>query len=319
MTILAKLKAPFPADAISWRVGSTTADKSKGMALAFIDARDVMQRLDDVMGVDWQCEYVPMPNGTCCCRIGLLIDGHWRWRSNGAINLSDSDKSDAKEMAEKGSYSDAFKRAAVLWGVGQYLYNLASPWVALEPRGRSYTIAPGEMAKLETLLRRGGAPSTAPKAVDIYVGSSTASFTPPPAAPSPAALASSQAPLARDPKAEALDRRNAHAKRAEEVKASEKEEAAGIFAQMLDEATKRFSALKALKPADVVTFAGHERDHAVWVQTFKACKGRLSISDKLRLDKGQRIIDDLLKARHAALKAEEMADPETGELSEAAA
>ena len=126
--VLSALKAPFPVNAVSWRVGSTTADKSKGMALAFIDARDVMKRLDDVMGVDWQCEYVPMPNGTCCCRIGLVIDGHWRWRSNGAVNLTESDKVDAKEMAEKASYSDAFKRAAVLWGVGQYLYDVASPW-----------------------------------------------------------------------------------------------------------------------------------------------------------------------------------------------
>ena len=45
-----KLAEPFPPDAISWRVGSTTQDKSKGMALAFIDARDVMDRLDLVCG-----------------------------------------------------------------------------------------------------------------------------------------------------------------------------------------------------------------------------------------------------------------------------
>ena len=54
--IMTALAAPFPADAISWRVGSTTGDKSKGMALAYIDARDVQARLDDVMGADWQCE-----------------------------------------------------------------------------------------------------------------------------------------------------------------------------------------------------------------------------------------------------------------------
>src|SRR6478609_11878627 len=115
---LDKLKAPFPADKISWRVGSTNADKTKGMALAYIDARDVMERLDEVCGMLWQCEYVPMPNGTCCCRIGIKVGEEWIWRSNGALNLTDSDKSDQKEMAEKGSYSDSFKRAAVLWGVG---------------------------------------------------------------------------------------------------------------------------------------------------------------------------------------------------------
>src|ERR1041385_2356535 len=118
---LADLRKPFPPDRISWRVGSMTQDKKKGMALAYIDARDVMGRLDEVCGHEWQCEYIPMPNGSCCCRIGLRIGGEWIWRSNGALNISDRDTVDAKEMAEKGSYSDAFKRAAVLWGIGQYL------------------------------------------------------------------------------------------------------------------------------------------------------------------------------------------------------
>lgn len=159
---LAALAAPFSADAISWRVGSMTADKSKGMALGYVDARDVMRRLDDVMGADWQCEYVPMPNGTCCCRIGLKIDGEWRWRANGALNISDSEKVDAKEMAEKASYSDAFKRAAVLWGIGQSLYDLPNVWVELEARGRTHVIPEREMGKLRVALSRIGAPASPP-------------------------------------------------------------------------------------------------------------------------------------------------------------
>ncbi len=144
------LKKPFPPERISWRVGSTTQDKSKGMALAYIDARDVMGRLDEVCGAGWQCEYVPMPNGSCCCRIGIKVGDEWVWRANGALNISDRDTVDAKEMAEKGSYSDAFKRAAVLWGVGQYLYDLDSPWVALDEKKR---IVKSEYARLEALLR----------------------------------------------------------------------------------------------------------------------------------------------------------------------
>ena len=152
---LGDLKKPFPPDRISWRVGSTTQDKKSGMALAYIDARDVMSRLDEVAGLLWQCEYIPMPNGTCCCRIGLKIGEEWIWRSNGAINLTDSDKADQKEMTEKGSYSDAFKRAAVLWGVGQYLYDIESPWVALDEKKR---IIPSEYKKLEALLTGKAAP-----------------------------------------------------------------------------------------------------------------------------------------------------------------
>lgn len=153
---LADLRKPFPPDRISWRVGSTTQDKTKGMALAYIDARDVMSRLDEVFGPAWQCEYVPMPNGTCCCRIGLKLGEEWVWRSNGAMNLTDSDKTDQKEMAEKGSYSDAFKRAAVLWGIGQYLYDIESPWVALDDKKR---IAQSEYKRLEALLAGKPAPT----------------------------------------------------------------------------------------------------------------------------------------------------------------
>lgn len=121
--VLAALAAPFGPEKVSWRAGVVKGDR--GMALAYVDARDVQLRLDEVMGIDWQCEYIPMPDGTKCCRIGLLIDGQWRWRSNGA--------GDTQVEAEKGSYSDAFKRAAVLWGIGRYLYDLPSPWVEVIP------------------------------------------------------------------------------------------------------------------------------------------------------------------------------------------
>lgn len=48
---------PFEANKLSWRVGATSKDKTSAIALAYIDARDVMQRLDDVFGLNWQCKY----------------------------------------------------------------------------------------------------------------------------------------------------------------------------------------------------------------------------------------------------------------------
>lgn len=167
MTDLAKLKAPFAPDRISWRVGSTNADKSKGMALAYIDARDVQDRLDEVCGVDgWQCRYVPMHDKKTVCEIGIKIYGNltatmgagtveWVWKADGA--------GDSDVEAEKGALSDAFKRAAVKWGIGRYLYDLDSPWVALEPAGRSFKIAAGEYARLRSLLAKDASkPTMAP-------------------------------------------------------------------------------------------------------------------------------------------------------------
>lgn len=137
---LPKLYDKFNGDRISWRVGSTTADKSKGLALAYIDARDVMERLDLIVGPEnWQCDY-PHANGKTVCRIGIKIDNEWVWKSDGA--------GDSDVEAEKGAMSDAFKRAAVRWGIGRYLYDLGSPWVLLEPAGKSYRIKPSELDRL---------------------------------------------------------------------------------------------------------------------------------------------------------------------------
>jgi len=126
---LVNLKTPFAVNKIHWRVGATTQDKSKGIALAYIDARDVMGRLDEICGPEnWQCRY-PF---TGCCEIGIKIDNEWVWKANGA-GVTDYE-------AEKGQYSDAFKRAGVLWGIGQYLYDLPNEWVPIKQKGRSYVI-----------------------------------------------------------------------------------------------------------------------------------------------------------------------------------
>lgn len=154
MIDFAKLTAPIAPERVSWRVGSTTQDKSKGMALAYIDARDVMQRLDEVCGpAGWQCRY-SHANGKTVCDIGIRCDSEWVWKADGAGD-SDVEK-------EKGALSDAFKRAAVRWGIGRYLYDLDSPWVKLKAVGKSFAIADEEYARLRGLL--GGKKATTPPA-----------------------------------------------------------------------------------------------------------------------------------------------------------
>jgi hypothetical protein len=130
--LMTALKRPFEEKQISWRVGSTNQDKSSGLALAYIDARDVMHRLDNLFPMEWQDRYHTNGNKTFC-EIGLFIEGQWLWRSDGA--------GDTDVEAEKGAISDAFKRAAVKWGIGQYLYALPQQWFDLTPAGRSYKLA----------------------------------------------------------------------------------------------------------------------------------------------------------------------------------
>ena len=139
-TIFEQLSAPFSIDEIEWRIGATSGDKSKGMALAYIDARAVMERLDKIVGPDkWQRRY-PFANGKTCCEIGIKLDNEWVWKSDGA--------GDTDHEGVKGAFSDAFKRAAVNWGIGRYLYDLDAPWVPIEQKGRSYIIPPEGLKKL---------------------------------------------------------------------------------------------------------------------------------------------------------------------------
>ena len=130
---LNRLKEPFEANKIKWRVGATNRDKSKGLALAYIDARAVMERLDKVVGVaNWQKTYDFGKNGEIICSIGIKVDGEWVFKSGGA------GQTDFEGI--KGGMSDSFKRAGVCWGIGRYLYDLPQNWVAIEKRGKSFVI-----------------------------------------------------------------------------------------------------------------------------------------------------------------------------------
>lgn len=120
-TMFDRLAAEFPRSAISWRAQSITKDGDKAMALAYIDARDVMDRLDEVVGPEnWSDSYDVHPNVTICT-IAIRTAEGWVSKADGA--------GDTDVEAEKGRISDALKRAAVRWGIGRYLYAMSSPWV----------------------------------------------------------------------------------------------------------------------------------------------------------------------------------------------
>ena len=148
--IFDQLSAPFLAADVGWRVGPTNSQFKKpdevlrGQCLCYIDARCVMDRLDMVCGVDgWQNNYTAGVGTSIVCNIGIRIAGDWLWKSDGA-GPSDME-------AEKGALSDAFKRAAVRWGIGRYLYDLKAPWTQLEQRGKSAVIPQDVYPKLDKL------------------------------------------------------------------------------------------------------------------------------------------------------------------------
>lgn len=117
MSMFEQLAAEFPRNAVSWRAQSMTKDGDRAMALAYIDARDVMDRLDEVCGpAGWSDSYVETAKGRVICSIAIKTDEGWISKSDGA--------GDTAVEGDKGGISDAFKRAAVKFGIGAYLYAL---------------------------------------------------------------------------------------------------------------------------------------------------------------------------------------------------
>ena len=121
------LSKPFPAESIHWRAQTVTRNGDKALALAYVDARDVMDHLDRVVGPEnWQDSYTETAKGRVICTIKLRIGDEWVGKSDGA--------GDTAVEGEKGGISDAFKRAAVKWGIARYLYDLGNVWAPCESR-----------------------------------------------------------------------------------------------------------------------------------------------------------------------------------------
>jgi len=105
--------------AYKWRVQSSKAHGC--MCVAYIDARDAMELLDNAVGADgWQDEYYSV-GGQMFCKLGINFSGEWIWKSDAG--------SESNIEKEKGLASDCFKRAGVKHGIGRFLYNLNMVWL----------------------------------------------------------------------------------------------------------------------------------------------------------------------------------------------
>jgi hypothetical protein len=128
MTVWDRLRAPFDPNLVHWRVGSTNKDKTKGLALAYLDARDIQERLDDAVGPEnWEDEYKQAGSSIICrLRIRIETPHGWEW-------IAKSDGSGESDIeGSKGAISGALKRAAVKFGIGRYLYYTPDFWRPLE-------------------------------------------------------------------------------------------------------------------------------------------------------------------------------------------
>jgi hypothetical protein len=108
---LEDLKKELP---FKWRVQSSKYGKAN--CVAYIDARDAQDLLDEVCGPEnWQTLYYEQ-NGLLFCKVGIKVKDDWVWKSDTG--------SESNVEKDKGHVSDAFKRACVNWGIGRFLYRL---------------------------------------------------------------------------------------------------------------------------------------------------------------------------------------------------
>lgn len=112
------LSAPFTKEQIKTRPGS------RGMQLQYITARTAMNRLDEVLGPEnWEDEFGETKDGLSCRITVTLPDGRRVTKMDGG-GFADMPQEDD---TEKSAFSDAFKRAAVKFGVARYLYHDGIP------------------------------------------------------------------------------------------------------------------------------------------------------------------------------------------------
>ncbi|WP_233578466.1 Rad52/Rad22 family DNA repair protein [Tautonia sociabilis] len=115
--MFAALAAPFASHEVKVR-------QQAGRQLHYITARTAMNRLDSVLGPEnWWDEYIPSDHSVLCKLTIRLPDGSTLTKADAGGYAGMSDQGDD----DKSGYSDAFKRAAVKFGVARYLYRDGVP------------------------------------------------------------------------------------------------------------------------------------------------------------------------------------------------
>jgi hypothetical protein len=131
------LAEPFDPAEVRFKPAVVTGNRA--LALAYVDARVVQSRLDEVLGVDgWQDDYECLPDGSVVCRLRLRMGPEWITKVDVGGPSEQPDGGDRLKAA----FSDALKRAAVKFGVGRYLYRLPNQWMDYDSQRRQFLKTP---------------------------------------------------------------------------------------------------------------------------------------------------------------------------------
>jgi hypothetical protein len=144
-SITQALAAPFDPTEVRWK--PQTVSGNRALVVAFVDARVIQDRLDDVVGPqNWEDAYHCLPDGAVVCRLRVRLGEEWITKHDVGGQSEQPDEGDRRKAA----FSDALKRAAVKFGIGRYLYRLKPQWVDYDPQKKQIVGTPRLPATLAT-------------------------------------------------------------------------------------------------------------------------------------------------------------------------
>jgi len=136
-TVWQRLAAPVPPAAIQWRADGkpvTRGSETVVRQVAYIDAQLVRARLDEVVPGAWALTLDVLP--------ALEDEGERLYAFKARLQVLGVVREDVGTGRDyKAAASDAFKRAAVRFGVGHELYAMESRWVPADRADRTPTAA----------------------------------------------------------------------------------------------------------------------------------------------------------------------------------
>lgn len=156
--IIKRLHEPFGAKEIEWKIQVTTQDKKRGMAVAYMDARAVQKRLDEVVGAfSWKNVYSLWHDNSQICGISIFNDDRSEWitKFDGAENsdIEPKGKSFAIKQNQysklESEYNNAVNRIFSLKPTQQNVQQTAAPKEIAE------TTAPANEYKVQSIKPSG--------------------------------------------------------------------------------------------------------------------------------------------------------------------
>ncbi len=137
-----QLSVPFPAEMVKFRPGSASADKKRAQALAYAEPRVYEDRLNEVIGPNWSCRFIPWGDKRLLCELTVTVDDAGGVHE---ITRTSTGEFDAGDKVAQGTAAEAqaFKRACSKFGLGRYLYDLPVVWVGYDANSRRLTEIPG--------------------------------------------------------------------------------------------------------------------------------------------------------------------------------